>query len=56
MAIMNRNKMRLGAAEADNMGRCPGGYSRLSARQTGSGGGGLWSVVNTPLNIYIVDS
>lgn len=30
--IMNRNKMRLGA-EADNMGRCPGGYSRLSARQ-----------------------
>ncbi len=31
MAIMNRNKMRL-LAEADNMGRCPGGYSRLSAR------------------------
>lgn len=45
MAIMNRNKMRLGA-EADNMGRCPGGYSRLSARQAVVGG--LWSVVNIP--------
>lgn len=42
VVIMNSNKMRLRAA-ADNMGRCPGGYSRLTARQTVV----VWTVVSS---------